>query len=201
MSVSCRFTSRASFVAGALAICASTIALADEANDASLRQALVVLEQAVARVPPDADGARWTFNTTPPFPDGTAWIVYGYGVRFRPHLYDAAETGSVFASARPHDGVITVEVLSTTIKKIGMQGTRNPPTAITSAQRAAAHAWVMNGHRGATPEVVALVYCDWARKKRKIVDELPAPARSFLSPLRCPQAATPLQDPLQNTDL
>lgn len=133
---------------------------------------------------------RWDLQVTPPFPDGVAWVVYGYAQRFSPQLSDGLHVGTVFAEARPTAGGYALKRLAEKLGEIGIQGVH--PVSVsegsawpTAQETLTGHSWVAGGHRDAMPPVVKRVYCAWKRGNGLVAAKLPLAATTFLDGLAC----------------
>ena len=181
---------RAALVVALLGSCivADRVALADDAGTRkTLDGAKAALDAELKKADPTRPADTWSLGVTPPFPDGVAWVMYGYPRRVSPQLADGEHIGGVFAEARPTAGGYALKRVTDKISAVGVQGVHPvAATAVPSAQETlAAHGWVTGGHRDAMPEVVKRVYCAWKSGNGVVAGQLPASATNFLASLAC----------------
>lgn len=158
--------------------------LADDAGTKkTLAGAKAALEGDLRKLDPARAADRWSLQVTPPFPDGVAWVVYGYGQRASPQLADGEHIGTLFAEARPTAGGYALKRLAEKMEEAGVQGVN--PVAAPPAETLAAQDWVAGGHREAMPPVVTRVYCAWKRGNGLVAGRLPSAAKTFLDGLKC----------------
>ncbi len=168
-----------------------TSALADDAGTKkTLDGAKAALEGELQKLAPMRSPESWTLQVTPPFPDGVAWVVYGYGQRATPQLSDGVRIGAIFAEARPTAGGYALKRVVEKVSDVGVQGVQPAGTKVgaaapTAKETLAAREWVAGGHRDAMPSAVKNTYCEWKSINDIIAEHLPASAKNFLTSLAC----------------